>query len=232
MARGRGPAARLLILPAACIVLMVIGLQAMLAVDERPADPGLLVAPDDLPPLAGEAVRCERERPDTEPAQREAERVLADARVSSANVVACPQAYDGRRITFVGEVVGDVLERDGGAWVQINDDDYALDVGPLPAHDDLRGGNSGLQVWLPEDLLGGIEPGRPGRRGDVVEVDGVLVRADPEDAGGMTLRADRLQVRAEAVEVEVPVDGSQVVLAVAACGVAAAIWLLRRREVV
>lgn len=230
MARGRGPAARLLILPAVFVVLMVVGLQAMLAADVRPTDPDLLVAPDDLPPLAADVVRCERERPDTEPAQGEAERLPAGARVSSASVVACPQAFDGRRITFVGEVVGDVLPRDGGAWVQVNDDAYALDVGPLPAHDDLQGTNSGLQVWLPDELLDGIEPGRPGRRGDVVELDGVLVRADPEDAGGMTLRADRLLVRAEALDVEVPVDPAQVVLAFTACGVAGAIWLVRRRE--
>lgn len=230
MARPTRPTASLLIAPIVFVVALVVGLQAMLALDERPADPDLQVAPDALPPLSSEVVRCERERPDTEPAQREAERLVTGARVSSATVVACPQVFDSRRITFVGEVVGDVLHRDDGAWVQVNDDAYALDVGPLPAHDDLRGTNSGLQVWLPDDLLDGIQPGRPGRRGDVVEVDGVLVRADPQDAGGMTLRADRLRVRAEAVDVEVPVDPAQVVLAAIACAVAVGIWVIRRRE--
>ena len=230
MARPPRPAARLLIAPTVFLVVLVAGLHLLLAADERPVDADLLVAPEDLPPAAGDVVRCERERPDTEPVQRQIERIDAGARVTSAIVVACPQAFDGRRVTYVGEVVGDVLRRDGGAWVQINDDAYALEVGPLPAHDDLRGTNSGLQVWLPDDLLAGIEPGRPGTRGDVVQVEGVLLRADPEDAGGMTLRVDRLQVHAEAVDVDVPIDPAQAVLAVATCLAALGIHALRRRQ--
>jgi hypothetical protein len=225
-----GPTAPWLIAPVAFLVILVVGLQALRAADERPPDPDLLVAAEDLPLLTGDVIRCERERPDNEPAQREVERIVTGTRVSSATVVACPQAFDGRRVTYVGEVVGDVLVRDGGAWAQVNDDAYALAAGPLPAHDDLQGTNSGLHVWLPDTLRADLEPGRPGRRGDVVEVAGVLVRADPEDAGGMTLRADQLRVRAEAVDVEVPVDPAQVALAAVACAVAAGIWGLRRRE--
>lgn len=230
MARPPRPAARLLIAPALFLVVLVVGLQLLLDADVRPVDPGLLVAPDDLPPEAGAVVRCERERPDTEPVQRQIERIEAGARVTSALVVACPQAFDGRRVVYVGEVVGDVLRRDGGAWVQVNDDPYALEVGPLPAHDDLRGSNSGLQVWLPDGLLAGIEPGRPGTRGDVVQVEGVLLRADPDDAGGMSLRADRLLVHAEAVDVDAPVDPAQAVLAAVTCLAALGILARRRYE--
>lgn len=228
-ARTPGPAARLLIAPVLFIALLVAGLQFLLAQEQRPVDERLRVDAADLPPLVDDVVRCERERPDTEPAQREAERIATGARVSSAAIVACPQAFDGRRVTYAGEIVGDVLRRDGGGWVQVNDDDYALEVGPLPAHDDLRGSNSGLQVWIPDDLIDGLEPGRPGRRGDVVQVDGVLLRADPDDAGGMTLRADALQVHATAVDVDVPVGGGRVVLAAAASALALALWALRRR---
>ena len=39
-----------------------------------------------------------------------------------------------------------------GAWVLVNDDAYALDVGPLQGHSQFRGGNSGLSVWLPAPL--------------------------------------------------------------------------------
>jgi hypothetical protein len=67
-------------------------------------------------------------------------------------VTSCPAAYDGHRVTYVGELVGDLLRREGGAWVLVNDDDYALRVGPLPAHPELRGTNSGLSVWLPDPL--------------------------------------------------------------------------------
>lgn len=135
-------------------------------------------------------------------------------RVTSTGVVACPVRYDGHRVEFVGEVVGDVLRRDGGAWVLMNDDAYALETGPLPSHQDFAGSNSGLAVWLDGDLAKKAQTaGGPGVRGDVLRVEGVIHRADPADGGGLTLRANRGTVVAEAVRVPQPVHKSQAVAA-------------------
>lgn len=156
--------------------------------------------------------------------------VAEGARVSSATVLHCPEAMDGRRVTFVGEVVGDVLRRRGGAWVLVNDDDYALRTGPLPLHGTLAGTNSGLPVWLPEDLLDGLsEPGRPGRRGDIVLVTGRILRTDPEDAGGLTLRAETLTIVAAGVDVDEPLDVPRLALAVAFVGLGLLVRLRRGR---
>lgn len=158
--------------------------------------------------------------------------VVADgARVASTAVLSCPVAFDGRTITFAGEVIGDVLVRDGGAWVLINDDAYALATGPLPTHRTRSGFNSGLPVWLPDGLHESLsEPGRPGRRGDVVEVVGRVVRVDPDDAGGMTLRAERLRIVAPGVDVDEPLDRPQAALALALLVLAAGAAFLRRAE--
>ncbi|MFA9429804.1 hypothetical protein [Egicoccus sp. AB-alg2] len=228
MAAPRGPAARLLIAPAILLAVLVAGLHALHAASLRDTDPALLL--DDLPLIAGEPVRCEREREDTDPGEDLAERFDPAGRVSSAMIVACPRAFDGRRVRYVGELVGDVLHRDGGAWTQVNDDDYALEVGPLPAHGDHRGANSGLAVWIPDAFLDGLEPGRHGRRGDVVEIQGVVLRADPDDGGGLTVRTNDLHVLAEATDVPIPVDLPQAVLAAVVCLLAGGIWLLRWRE--
>lgn len=136
-------------------------------------------------------------------------------RVSSSQITACPAALDGLEVTYVGEVVGDVLHRNGGAWVQINDDDYALITGPLVGHRELAGFNTGLAVWLEDLLANRIEaPGRPARRGDVVLVTGVVHQADPADGGGITLRAHTMETLANPVDVEPAVHVPQLVVAI------------------
>lgn len=151
-------------------------------------------------------------------------------RALSGEVLACPFDFDGLLVTYVGEVVGDILARDGGSWLLVNDDAYALEDGPLTAGGTPRGTNSGLTVWLPDPLDDLVdEPGRAEVRGDVLMVTGRIHRTDPADGGGLTIRAEEAEVLAEAVAVEAPVHWRQVgaagVLAVLAL---AMLW--RERE--
>jgi hypothetical protein len=151
-------------------------------------------------------------------------------RMRSVTIRACPAALDGVTVTFVGEVVGDVLRRPGGAWVLVNDDPYALAVGPLPAHRTFAGANEGLAVWVPDAAVGLLgDPGRAGRRGTVIEVVGTVVRTDPEDGGGLTLRAATVRVVAPAVPVDGPSDRPRAIAAAALLGLAASLRLLRSR---
>jgi hypothetical protein len=175
-------------------------------------------------PLLGEPVRCTRsdERASLEDVRSG---LRADGRVTSAIVYACPRLLAGRDVVYVGEIVGDVLRRDGGAWVQMNDDAYALELGPFGAHRETRGFSSGLAVWLPDGLheqLGA--PGRHGRRGDVVRVEGTLLRADPSDGGGITVRAATLEVLAPSTAVVEPLNVPLVVSATATALLACLSW--------
>lgn len=232
MRRSEPALRRLVLLPLLALVALFVGLQAFQSATEPVVEAG--PAPEvraELPPPLSETPRCQRDRTgsdlDAVPGTRA--ELPADRRVSSAQVLACPAAFDGRRVTFVGELVGDLLGRDGGAWVLVNDDDYALEVGPLPAHRDRRGTNSGLSVWLPDRLQGGITGlGGPGQRGDLVRIEGVVRRADPDDGGGLSLRADRLEVLSPAAPVEEPLNVAQVWLSAAALALAAAVWSGRR----
>ncbi|MTV26570.1 hypothetical protein FTX61_14270 [Nitriliruptoraceae bacterium ZYF776] len=182
----------------------------------------------DAPATDGACRRGVDDEPHTDPMRP----FRPGGRVSADQIHACPQAYDGHRVRYAGEAVGDLLRRDGGAWVQVNDDDYALQVGPLGRHEELRGFNTGIPVWLPDplpDVVGDV--GRPGRRGDVLLIDGVVRRADPDDGGSLTLRADRVEVLAPAVDTPEPLHTVQAivaaVLAVAAAG--ALLWARRTR---
>lgn len=167
-------------------------------------------------PVTDTPIRCTRtdEREQIEELRSE---LREGGRLTSGIATACPRLLDGERVTYVGEIVGDVLRRDGGAWVQVNDDDYALEVGPLGAHRDRRGFSAGLAVWLPDGLHESLgAPGRHGRRGAVVLVEGVFLRADPADGGGMSVRAETLSIVAPPVAVAPPLDRPLVIAAVIA----------------
>ncbi|MBC7253459.1 MAG: hypothetical protein H5T72_05775 [Actinobacteria bacterium] len=92
------------------------------------------------------------------------------------------EKYDGREVVFRGEAVGDVMVRGGYAWVAVNDDHYSLNA--LHETGELRGGNSGIGIWLPASEAEKITRlGRHGSVGDYVEVVGVF-HADCREHGG------------------------------------------------
>jgi hypothetical protein len=180
-------------------------------------------------PLLDDPVRCSRadERAGLDELRRQ---IRPDGRLTSDIVHACPRLLDGRDVVYYGEVVGDVLRRPGGAWVRVNDDAYALASGPFGPHRDALGFNTGLAVWLPDgqhEQLGA--PGRHGRRGDVVRVEGVLLRADPSDGGGITVRATDLEILAASVAVDEPLHRPLIVTASLAALLALGSWGWDRR---
>ncbi len=153
-------------------------------------------------------------------------------RLSSGVAVECPDRFDGQIVTYVGEVVGDVLRRSDGAWVLMNDDPYALEQGPLDVTEQYAGSNSGLSVWLPGAMAD--LPDRAGNarwRGDVLHVTGVMLRSDPEDGGGLTIRATEARVVSEEIPIEDPVNVLQALVAVGLLGLAGALaWWVRIRD--
>jgi hypothetical protein len=221
--------------PLLLVAVVLGGLLAMTSALERSAPTSALSAPPVadavLPhPVLDEPIRCSRA--DERNGIDELRGQLDPAgRITSAIVFACPRLLAGSEVVYIGEVVGDVLRRTGGAWVQVNDDDYALEVGPFGAHRERRGFSSGLAVWLPDGLheqLGA--PGRYGQRGDVIRVEGVLLRADPDDGGGITVRAERMEVLAASTPVEEPLHVPLVLSAAAAAVLALAVWAWDRRR--
>ncbi len=181
-----------------------------------------------LPPVVDlDPAGCQRDHDGTGLLDRPAP--TSGHRITSELVVACPARLDGRGVTYVGEAVGDLLDREGGAWVLVNDDDYALEVGPLPGHRDRRGTNTGLAVWLPDPLAAQLTGlGRPGTWGDIVEVTGVLHRTDPADGGGLTLRAEQLTIRQHARHVDDSLHLPQLLLAAISVLAASSAWTIRR----
>jgi hypothetical protein len=114
-------------------------------------------------------------------------------RVSTADLLQRWEEYDGREVVLTGEVVGDVMRRGDSAWITVNDDHYSraarLEAG------ELRGGNSGIGVWISAKEAGKIGTlGRYGSKGDLVEVRGVFNADCREHGGDFDLHAASLTV--------------------------------------
>ena len=178
-------------------------------------------------------VTCQRILPDearvTGPSGVPAELPPPVGRVLSTEVVSCPDNFDGHVVEYIGEVVGDILHREGGTWVLMNDDHYALELGPLELHRAYNGPNTGLSVWLPDPLGRHVdEVGRPGQRGDVLHVSGILRRADPMDGGGLAIRAFRAELLADGDAAPPPVNSQQLAVSVVVAIGAAALSVVAR----
>jgi hypothetical protein len=217
---------------AALVAVVLVGVAVQWAHVSAPDAPLDLIAAGATQPgdPALEAVTCERTLPDAPSTAREIADIEPVGRIASSEVLACPDAFDGHVVVYVGEVVGDVLQRRDGAWALVNDDAYALEVGPLSGHREFEGGNTGLSVWLPDDQATLVdEPGNADRRGDVVRVRGVIRRADPADGGGLTLRAVETRVVVEAQYLERPVNRAQLWVALGLSLAAVAAVVVERR---
>lgn len=124
--------------------------------------------------------------------------------VEVTDVVADPAAWDGRRITLVGELVGDYSHRPEGVWVQLNDDAFVdSPVGKGGSPDST---NVGLGARIPTPVFETIEggPGRYGRRGPIVRLEGRFKHSDPSLQGETYLDVETAETLQPAVDYPTP----------------------------
>lgn len=134
--------------------------------------------------------------------------------VTAVELIECPALFDGAQVRYTGEVVRAVLRRGERAVLQVNDDLYALSLGPLPEHRATRGGNSGIPVLLPWAIAGRIHHvGDSRHHGDLITVIGTFHQADPDDGGGPTISADTATIERPGRELPRRLDRTRVVVA-------------------
>lgn len=113
--------------------------------------------------------------------------------VEAAGLLNDPDEWDGARVAIVGELVGDYSHRDDGVWVQINDDAF---VGsPVGAGGDPQTTNMGVGALIPAAEFEEIHspPGRYGRHGPVVRLEGTFRHSDPDLGGETYLEVDTVR---------------------------------------
>lgn len=110
--------------------------------------------------------------------------------VEASQLLSDPDEWDGRQVAVTGELVGDYSPRDGGVWVQLNDDSF---VGsPIGAGGTPETTNTGIGARIPTDVFDRVEgqAGRYGRIGPIVRLEGIFRHSDAELQGETYLAVD------------------------------------------
>jgi hypothetical protein len=111
--------------------------------------------------------------------------------VDSTTLIVENRRFDGQTITFIGEAIGDLMERRDGVWLNVNDDAYSRQGTTF----ELAGYNRGQGVLLPKGEAAAVTRlGDYNNRGDLVKIIGVFHAACPEHGGEMMIHAESLEV--------------------------------------
>lgn len=96
-----------------------------------------------------------------------------EGEVSSGQLIDQAKEYDGQKIVYSGEVIGDILNAGDHLWLNVSD------------------GSNAIGVWAHSALAGMVQvPGRYSQRGDLIQVSGRFHRACPEHGGDLDVHAE------------------------------------------
>ncbi len=129
--------------------------------------------------------------------------------LSSSELIQNAKQYDGKLVTYSGEVIGDVMLRESGAWVNINDGDNALGV------------------WMDASCAKAINyTGSYKARGDNLEVTGIFHRACLEHGGDLDIHAQAVLKLANGRMVKEAANLNKITLSLILLGALFIIWIL------
>ena len=96
--------------------------------------------------------------------------------ISSTELINKAREYDGKRVVYEGEVVGDVMARGDFVWANVND------------------GENAIGIWLSKELAGEIRfAGSYHATGDRLEITGVFHRACIQHGGDVDIHAQNIR---------------------------------------
>ncbi len=132
------------------------------------------------------------------------------APATSDELISHAKAYDGKPVTFAGEVIGDIMYRGAYAWVNIND------------------GKSAIGVWIPGELAKKIQfTGSYRSIGDWAEITGVFHRACPEHGGDLDIHAQAIEKISPGRRKEEKFNNEKKNLALLLLGILGLVWILK-----
>ncbi len=95
--------------------------------------------------------------------------------ISSSELINNAKEYDGRRVSYSGEIIGDIMIRKEHAWVNVND------------------GKNAIGIWIKKELIKDIiYTGSYNAKGDLVEITGVFNRSCVEHGGDLDIHAQTI----------------------------------------
>jgi len=95
---------------------------------------------------------------------------------TSLELINDAKQYDGQTITYMGEVIGDIMIRGEDAWLHVND------------------GIIAIGIWAPKTIIQDIRyAGDYHKKGDIVEVSGTFHRSCLEHGGDLDIHASEIK---------------------------------------
>ncbi len=109
--------------------------------------------------------------------------------VSSTELINNAKQYDGKPVTYSGEVIGDVMVRGTHAWVNVSDDVNAVGI------------------WMPKNMVKDITyKGSYKEKGDKIEINGIFNRSCKEHGGDLDIHAESMVKLKDGCVVNMPLD--------------------------
>lgn len=129
--------------------------------------------------------------------------------INSGELIKNAKQYDGKLVTYSGEVIGDVMLRGKFAWVNISDGDNAIGV------------------WMSADLAKDIKfSGSYRSKGDNYEVVGTFHRFCLQHGGDMDIHAQAIRKIASGRALNQRLNIDKKNLSIILLGILFSIWIL------
>ena len=125
--------------------------------------------------------------------------------VSSTDLIKNSKEYDGKTVTYEGEVIGDVMQRGEYGWINVTD------------------GENTIGIWCKKEDLSKIKfAGSYRKNGDRIKAIGIFNMCCSQHQGELDLHAQKLEVVESGVEITYPLNVKKAklvgILAIAALG--------------
>lgn len=131
--------------------------------------------------------------------------------ICSTELINNAKEYDGKIVSYAGEVIGDIMVRQEFAWINVND------------------GKAAIGVWAAQDLIREIEfTGSYKTKGDWVEITGVFHRACLEHGADLDIHAQSIRRIRPGRQMNRPLNPGKINLTIVLFGVLGLIWILRQ----
>jgi hypothetical protein len=148
------------------------------------------------------------------------------AEASSTTLVEEAAKWNGRKVIFTGEAVGEKMVRGLKCWIHLNDDAYMWKN--IEEGAELGGYNSGQAIWVDAGSAGKITYyGNYLHEGDIVKVTGTFNSVCRDHGGDMDIHADTLEIVRIGHPVEHVNNYRRAVLALILLGLAGILFWIR-----
>ncbi|MFH1655157.1 MAG: DNA-binding protein [Candidatus Omnitrophota bacterium] len=130
--------------------------------------------------------------------------------LASKELIENAKIYDGQAVVYIGEAIGDIMQRGNFVWINVKDE-YAA-----------------IGIWLPKKLADEIVyTGSYKDKGDILEIEGTFNRACGQHGGELDIHATSIKKLVEGSEIKRELSPQKQKIAFLVLGLALCLGILQ-----